>query len=706
VSASPASSRVLTLVFTDLAGSTALKSERGDEAGAALIARHRSLLAALAQEHGGRIVDTAGDGTFLTFEAPSAGARFALALQAAHAAEPELPAARIGIHLGEVSEREGRVEGLAVDLAARVAGLALPRQVLLTAAAAGVRQRVPHELGGREVLWRSHGAFALKGASEPIEIQEVGAQGLAPLRPPSPGEKARPLGSRLSPRALALSVAALLAIAGGAWWTLGRGGATSPTTPVDAVAAEGASEGGAAAKAPIRSLAVLPLANLSGDPEQEYFADGMTETLIAELAKLPGVRIVSRTSVMQFKGAITPLRAISRELNVDGVIEDSVMRAEGRVRITAQLIDARSDEHLWAEQYDRELARVLEIQSEVARAVASEITLALTPEQKGRLAPPKPVDPRAQEAYFRGLAVRRWKAEALRQSIAEFEEAIRIAPDYAAPYAALANSRHFLAVAYGADPRHELPKARVDAKRAVALDPNLGDAHAALAGVLFRFDWDFAAAEQEFERGLSLGVSDPWSRVVYGSHLFATGRPAEAWRWLEAVAAAAPLDSVVRIHFAALLANGGEYERAIREANRVLASDSSDTFALVVRAICYERLERFDDALRDRRAIAEADGSMAEEARVLEAAWRTGGRVGYLGYYQRALDFPTAHFLAASSSAQAGARDLAIEQLERAYATRDTRMPFLVTLAALRPLHSDPRFADLARRMNLPPPKP
>jgi TolB-like protein len=334
-----------------------------------LIARHREHLLRLAGETGGRVVDFAGDGCFLVFETPSAAALFALQLQQLHASEPELPQVRVGIHLGEVSERVGRVEGLAVDLASRIQSLARPGQVLVSgAAAASARQRIDREVAGRAVDWKSHGAYLLKGAGEPLEVVEVASK----RQRPSPRRRpARRRGPCREASARALGGAHFGARAGGGYLRF------------QARAAD-----------PIRSIAVLPLENLSGDPEQDYFADGMTDALIGELAKLGALDVISRTSVMQYKGAHRPLREIAGELGVDGIIEGSVLRDGEEVRITAQLIDARSDHHLWSDSYQRELRAVLAIQSEVARAVARQIELSLTPGEAARLVPPAPVDPR------------------------------------------------------------------------------------------------------------------------------------------------------------------------------------------------------------------------------------------------------------------------------------------------------------------------
>jgi TolB-like protein/class 3 adenylate cyclase len=697
VSSAPApGSSLLTLVFTDLAGSTALKVERGDVAGGALIARHREHVTELAREHAGRVVDFAGDGAFLAFEAPSAAAQFALALQAAHAAEPELPAVRVGIHLGEVSEREGRVEGLAVDLASRVQSLARPGQVLLSAAAAGAaRQRTPGELSGRTVRWRSHGAYTLKGTDEPLEIYEAGLEGVAPFAAPLAGEKARPT-RRAIPRIAALLLGALLlAGAGGAWWFLARNAAAPTATP--------SSE---PVLSPIRSLAVLPLANLSGDPEQEYYADGMTETLIAELAKLPGVRVISRTSVMQFKGKRTPLPEIAKLLNVEGVIEGSVMRAENQVRITAQLIDARSDQHVWAEQYDRELARVLEIQSEVAKAVAKQIALALTPEQAARLKPPKPVDPRAQVAYFRGLSERdlamNWGS-----AQTSFEESVRLAPEFAPAWAAL--SIWYSASCYLGceDVLAAAKRAREAAARALQLDPDLGDAHAAAAMVDTYFGWDWPAAERGFRRAQELGSStDPFGKgALLATLLLDTGRRDEALAEFERWSREAPPDLTTRGLRFDFLFYTGRYEEALREANFALQADRTAANFHFFRGDALELLGRYEDAIDSYKEGLAASGD-ASDGEALERGFRSEGRAGYFRAWERRNVRQGEWTSAAGSRAMRGDIDGAFALLERAFEARDPYLRRLIVSPWLAPLRSDPRFADLARRMKLPLPKP
>jgi len=687
-----ATPRVLHLVFTDVVESAALKQTRGDQAAAELLDRERAELVRLAAECNGRIVDFAGDGCFLTFETGSAAVLMGLRLQQLHASQPDLPRVRVGIHVGEVSERAQpagertpRVEGLAVDLAARIQGLARPGQVLVSAAVAtSVRQRLSHEVEGRTVRWQSHGRYRLKGSSEPVDVFEVGLEGIAPFAAPHAGDKAR----RVSPRgpALALGVTALVAAT-----VLGYLALRMRTSP---------------ALAPIRAIAVLPLENLSGDPEQEYFADGMTDAMIGELAKISALKVISRTSVMQYKGAHRPLREIARELGVEGVIEGTVLRAGEQVRITAQLIDARSDHHLWAESYERDLAAVLQIQSEVARAVAGRIEIALSPHEAARLAPPKPVNPRAQDAYLRGRQSQgRLTLDGTRSAIDFYEEAIRIDPEHAPAHAGLSLSTFLLTWLFQGVSMHEaVPKARSEALRALALDDRLEIAHRALGQVLFRFDWDWAAAEREFLRAIELGRSDG-ALSAYANYLDVMGRHEKALALSDEAVAVSPFDLIRRVTRASILLNAGMYEEVLAATDAMLAADPNYWIAFYYRSYAFRQLGRYEESLGAERRWAELQPARAVAAAELERGWREGGQDGYNRALKRESERAGDLDTLAVVDAAMGDADGAFEALELAY---ERRSPLLVNLIAdvgLKPLHKDPRFADLARRMNLPVPE-
>ena len=273
---------------------------------------------------------------------------------------------------------------------------------------------------------------------------------------------------------------------------------------------------------------MLPLRNLSGDPSQEYFADGMTEELITDMAQISSLRVISRTSAMQYKDTSKSLPEIARELKVDAVVEGAVARSGNRVRITAQLIQANKDKHLWAASYERDLPDVLAIQSEVARDIANQIRIKLTPDEQAKLQTVTPVNPEAYEAYLKGqYFTQSWSPDAVREGFEYFEKAIQVDPSYAAPYAGLAYN---YLCAGGVDdvtatnPCHQ-PRPRRE--KALELDPSLAEAHDYLAVIQFWYDWDWAAAEKEFQRAIALNPGQAVVRSSYGYCLVWVGRSDE-----------------------------------------------------------------------------------------------------------------------------------------------------------------------------------
>ncbi len=279
----------------------------------------------------------------------------------------------------------------------------------------------------------------------------------------------------------------------------------------------------------ITSLAVLPLENLSDDSSQDYFADGMTDAMITDLGKLGTVRVISRTSAMQYKGAHKSLPQIARELNVDAVVEGTVLRSGERVRITAQLVDARADKHLWAQSYEGDVRNVLGLQSEVASAIASQIRVKLSPQQQVPLKNQAFLHQDAQDAYLRGrYFAQKGTIEDLQKAVTYFNQAIEKEPDQAPAYAGLASAYVSLGHILFLSPRQAFVPAKNAAIKALALDDSSAEAHAALANVKFLYDWDFAGAEREFQLALQLNPNFVGAHNDYASFLNAMGKPEEA----------------------------------------------------------------------------------------------------------------------------------------------------------------------------------
>jgi len=297
----------------------------------------------------------------------------------------------------------------------------------------------------------------------------------------------------------------------------------------------------------VRALAVLPLQNLSGDPAQEYIVDGMTEQLITTLAQLRGVEVISRTSAMQYKQTRKRLPEIGRELNVDAFVEGSVQRSGSRMRITVQLVDARTDQHLWAQSYDRDVGDVLSIENEIARSVANEIRVQLTPDQQHLLTRTHPAVPAAQEAYLRArYHFNKGEEAEIRKSIDAFNEAIALDPQDARSQAGLANAYVALSDFYER-PSEMLPRARQAAERALKLDDSLADAHTALGVVRFLYDWNWSGAEDELKRATALNPASSDAHAWYGTFLAQMGRSQEALSEMQRAESLDPLSTSVHI---------------------------------------------------------------------------------------------------------------------------------------------------------------
>ncbi len=459
------------------------------------------------------------------------------------------------------------------------------------------------------------------------------------------------------------------------------------------------------ARAAITSLAVLPLVNLSGDPAQEFFADGMTEALIASLAGIGALRVISRTTAMRYKDTALPVRDIARELGVQGVIEGSVQRSADNVRISVQLIDAVADRLLWAQQYEGTTAGVLELQAEAACSVAKEVSVQLTPREESRLRGPRVIDPRAYEAYLRGRFHwnRRTETE-MRRGIAQFEQAIAIDPDYPQPYVGIADSYNLLGDMNAMLPHEAAAKSKAALARALELDPELGEAHTSLGSLQMFYDWDWKAARKSYDKALALQPGYP-----------------TAHQW-----------------YAELLSALGEFDRGIDEARRAYEMDPQAPIMGTTLGDSYFFARRYDEALAVLRHTIEIDPAFYqaindvgrvlsqagqydealeafERARLISGAnplasvgiGYTLARAGRTAEARRVLEHLQAESSRRFVSAYAiaaillglGDNDQAIEWLERAFRERDRALVWVRVHPRLDPLRGDERFRSLERRV-------
>jgi serine/threonine protein kinase/TolB-like protein len=462
---------------------------------------------------------------------------------------------------------------------------------------------------------------------------------------------------------------------------------------------------GQAAVPKIQSLAVLPLANLSGDPEQEYFADGMTEELITNLAKIGALKVISRTSIMRYKGTKKPLPEIAKELNVDGIIEGSVLREGGQVRITAQLIQASTDEHLWAESYQRDLRSVLALQGEIASAIAGKVRAAVTPTERARLASARPVNPEAYEAYLKGM--QHWykvTPQDLDTALEYFELALKKDPDYAPAYAGIAGVWAVRSMAGWSTPGQAGPKAKAAAVKAVELDDTLAQAHSSLATVNFFYEWDWAGADVEFKRAIDLNPNYPDTRAAYSSYLMIVKRPEEAIPQIQRALELDPLNPLFPAQYATDLELAGRYDEAMAQSRKALRTSPENPFLHWELSSLLSRKAKYEES------VAEMKAYYAGDREVQEALTQGYAQSGYRGAMKRAADTLAArgrktYVLPCDVAALylwAGEKDQALEWLEKAFEVRDPNLPFVNLMLVFESLRNDPRFQALLRRMNLP----
>ena len=347
----------------------------------------------------------------------------------------------------------------------------------------------------------------------------------------------------------------------------------------------------------IESIAVLPLENLSGDPQQEYLADGMTETLIAHLAKISSLRVISRTSVMRYKGTNKALPEIARELGADALIEGSVMRSGSRIRITAQLIYAPSDKHLWGESYERDLSDVLVLQSEVARAIAHEIKIKLTPQDQTRLATARPVNSEAYEFYLKGRYYwNKMSGDAVTQAADYFSKAIALDGSYAPVYVGLADCYVRQANLGHLPPSEAYERAKTATLRALEADNGLAEAHASLAVIRADYDWDWEGAETEFRRALELDPKHVNAHQWHAVFLAKMGRFKEAFPEIEIAKELDPLSLPVATSAGTILRYARRYDEAIKELRKAIDLEPSFKFTHVELAEVYELKGMFQEA--------------------------------------------------------------------------------------------------------------
>ena len=453
----------------------------------------------------------------------------------------------------------------------------------------------------------------------------------------------------------------------------------------------------------IRAIVVLPLRNLSGDATQQYLADGMTEKLISDLGQISALRVISRTTSMSLKSGENRYLEIARELGVDGVVDGSMVRQGNEIRVTAQLTDARTGRHIWRQDYVRNLAGALDLQSEVAREIAEKIRIKVTPQEQARLTPAQPINLEAQDLYLQGIYFLN-RGGSDQETIGYFEKAIEKDPSFALAYAGLAANYNALGQSGALNYLEAYSKAKAAAKKAIEINGDLADGHAALANDLIDLDWDWTAAGNEFRRALELNPNSGAVHSSYALYLARLGRSPEAIAEAEMGLQLDPISLVAHHVVAYCYYSARQYDKALDQIRKAseLNLVSPDSWIHWTLGIIYRDQGNYEKAIEQFRILGEfphvlghlgnayARAGQRAEANQTVSTLKDYVQKRGVGTYEIALVY-----------AGLGNKDEAFAWLEKSYKARDKGLTYLKLDPCVDPLRSDPRFQDLLRRMGL-----
>jgi TolB-like protein/DNA-binding winged helix-turn-helix (wHTH) protein/Tfp pilus assembly protein PilF len=459
-----------------------------------------------------------------------------------------------------------------------------------------------------------------------------------------------------------------------------------------------------------KSLIVLPLENLSRDKDQEYFADGMTDDLIANLAKIRSLRVISRSTAMAYKGTRKTLSQIASELNVDAVVEGTVLRVDNRVRITAELVQISTDRHLWAETYEGQMGDILGLQNRVSAAIVNEIRINLTPEEEQRLASNPAIAPEAYENYLKGRYYWNKRSdENLTKAIAYFEQATRQDPHYALAYAGLSDCYAIVsAEIFGTMPAAEAaPKAKAAALRALEIDPTLSEAGTSLATVKFNYDWDWNGAAEGFAKAIERNPSYATAYQRYSLYLMAMGRPQDSFDQINKARELDPLSISINFSLGWRLYMARQYDRAIQQLRNTLEMDPSYELPHLVLGLSYEQKGDFALAIPElRKAVELSHGTPLMISALANAYARAGNKAEAEKLLAELISESKKQYVSpyyfAVVCVGLGEPDKALDWLEKAFADRSNGLVFLKVEPALDDLRLNPRFVALQLKLNFP----
>jgi len=672
--------RLAAIMFTDMVGYSAL-TQRNEALALELLDDHQHLLRRIFAEHGGREIKTIGDGFLVEFASALEAARCAIGIQqklAEHnaSARPERRIeVRIGLHLGDVVHRDGDVFGDGVNIAARIQSLAEPGGVCLSRP---VFEEVRNKI---DAPMATLGAPGLKHIAAPVEVYRV----VLPWTRPAPAQTV----GRWPAWPVTL---VLVVLAGGVgWWLL-----------------NGATRRSAAPSALEKSIAVLPFVNMSPDKGDEYLSDGMAEEIITTLSRVPGLHVAARTSSFAFKGRNDDIEKIGQQLRVGNVLEGSVSKAGNKLRISTQLINVADGYHLWSEDYDREMKDIFAIRSDVAQRVADALKIQLGVGARQEITKSPTDNLEAYQLYLKGrFHAGTLTKDGLRKGTEYFQQAIAIDPNFALAYAGLSYV-HQVLVDWYMPPREAMPKAREAAARALALDDTLAEAHVEMATVHGWYDWDWPAAEREFQRALELNPNYATGHAYYGWYLAFMERTEEAIAENNRALKLDPLSPEINALLGQTLNWTRRYDETIQHLQTWTDLEPSDWFSRRILGLAFQQTGKLSAAITEFQRASQLEETNPEAFAALVGGYAVAGRrdqaqKGLDELLERSDRRRVPPYNIATVYAALGDKDRAFEWLERAYQDRSFYLTGLKVDPDVASLRSDPRFSTLLKKVGLEP---
>ncbi len=676
--------KLAAIMFADMTGYTAMMQE--DEARANLLRSHqRKTLETLIPAYNGIIIQFFGDGTLSMFDSAADAVRCGIAIQVELQKEPKVKL-RIGIHCGDVVYNSEGIFGDCVNLASRIESLSVPGAVLFS-------EKVLDEIKNqRDIQTKQIGKFHLKNVKRPIEVYAAANDGIVvPLLSEISGktEPSRsyffPLLKKKSARLITLTLVAIILLVTAVLIYRQTG---NDNTSID-------------------SVAVLPLENLSGNPEQEYFVSGMHETLITELSKISALKVISRTSTIQYKDTKKPLRQIAKELGVKALIEGSVIREGNTVRIIVQLIDGTTDEHIWSKDFDRELQNILVLYSEVAQKIAHEVKIKLTPQDQERLVSSPIVNARSYEFYLTGRHY--WNQRTIQDyklAVESYKKAIEQDSTNAQAYSALADCYLLLGEQGGMSQREARRLSNEAIQKALSLNNKLAEAFSSLGIWKLSYEWNWSESEKAFKRAIELNPGYAITYQWYGRTLGFIGRFDEAIKLLEKAKELDPLSPIIPAYTGQVYIYAKQYKKAEDQLQQVLKVHPNHPLILHNIGELYMAQGRYAEAIAPLKQSAEMSVSVHYQAMLGYAYARAGRKEEAEEILNNLLGNADAGLISGFNLGAVymalGNKKEAMHQLEKSYEQHDVWLKELKAWPWFDSLRNEPRYKNLMKRMNFP----